>query len=331
MQNDYSSTLRILAQQRGIFIGTAVSARALHADAAYRDVLAREYNMLTPENETKFGSLVQEPHVYNFRPAEEIVGFAKANNIKVRGHTLVWHNQNPSWLKPENFTRHQAIELMQKHIFTTAGHFRGELYAWDVVNEAIRADGALRETFWLKTIGPDYLDYAFRFAREADPHAKLFYNEYGADGLSPKSDGMFQLLKDLQARGVPLDGVGLQMHLSLYDTQNFAYPPSRDDLSANLARLAGLGLEIHITELDVQIQRIEGSDEEKLARQAQVYQDVLCTALENEQLKAIVTWGFTDRYSWIPHFTKQEDAPLPFDAYYQPKPAYDAIYNLLEE
>lgn len=330
MDDIQTETLRSLAERRGLFIGTAVNARALRDDAAYRETLAREFNLLTPENEMKFGSMVQEPNVYNFGPADEIVAFARANDMSLRGHTLVWHNQNPSWLRPENFTRSQAIELLEKHIFTVVGHFHARVYAWDVVNEALNADGSLRDTFWLKTIGPEYLEYAFRFAREADKNPRLFYNEYAADGLSPKSDGMWALLRDLKERGAPIDGVGLQMHFALYDTPNFARPPSAADLAANLDRLAGLGLEIHITELDVQVQRQSGPREALLEQQAQVYRELLDTALQNPRLKAVVTWGFTDRHSWIPHFTGQPDWPLPFDEFYQPKPAYYSIYQALE-
>jgi endo-1,4-beta-xylanase len=249
----------------------------------------------------------------------------------VRGHTLVWHNQNPAWLIPNNFTRSQAIDLLERHIFTVVGHFHSKVYAWDVINEGIAADGTQRETFWLETIGPEYFEYAFNFAREADKGARLFYNEYAADGLGAKSDGMYALLKDLKERGIPIDGVGLQMHFAQYDTPDFALPPSAEELTANLNRLAALGLEIHITELDVQVQRLPGKREDLLEKQAQVYRQVLETALANPRLKAVVTWGFTDRHSWIPQFTGQPDWPLPFDEYYQPKPAYAALYKLLQE
>jgi endo-1,4-beta-xylanase len=330
MESIRTSTLRLQAAARGLLVGTAVNARALRSDGAYRETLAREYNLLTPENEMKFGSIVQQKDVYNFEPAQEIVDFAKANDMRVRGHTLVWHNQNPAFLKPENYSRSQALDLLERHIFTTMGHFRGDIYAWDVVNEALESDGSLHETFWLKTIGLEYLEFAFRWAREADPSALLFYNEYAADDLGPKSNGMFHLLQDLKLRGIPVDGVGLQMHFALYDSPNFARPPAAEDLRANLERLAGLGLEIHITELDVQIQQVTGTLEERLEQQARVYADLMQVALESASLKAFVTWGFTDRFSWIPHFTGCEDAPLPFDEYYQPKPAYEAIYKALK-
>ena len=330
MDSIQTETLRSLSERRGLFMGTAVNARALRDEAAYRETLAREYNMLTPENEMKFGELVKEPNVYNFSAADEIIAFARANDMSVRGHTLIWHNQNPEWLRPENFTRNQAIDLLERHIFTVVGHFHAKVYAWDVINEGIAEDGSLRDTFWLKTIGPEYFDYAYRFTREADKNPRLFYNEYAADGLSAKADGMYQLLKDLKDRGIPVDGVGLQMHFALYDTPNFAYPPSAADLTANLNRLADLGLEIHVTELDVQIQRQAGTREELLARQAQVYRELMDTILDNRRLKAVVTWGFTDRHSWIPQFTGQPDWPLPFDEFYQPKPAYKTIYEALE-
>ncbi len=330
MQEILPFTLRLLADQRDIFIGSAVNHHALREDGAYRETLAREFNILTPENELKFGSLVQQPNDYHFSPADEIVDFAKANDMLVRGHTLVWHHQNPDWLIPENFTRKQALDLLYKHIFTVAGHFKGDIYAWDVVNEALLDDGSLRPSFWMKTIGADYLDYAFQWAHEADPDAMLIYNEYRADGISPKSDGVYRLLQEMQARNVPVDGVGLQMHIALVDTDDFALPAAPADLSANLKRLSDLGLDIHITELDVQVHHLSGTREELLAKQAGVYSEILSTALENPCLKAIITWGFSDRQSWIPYFTHTPDWPLPFDEYYQPKPAYRAICDALK-
>lgn len=330
MQTNHNASLRAMAEQRGIFIGAAASARALRTDLAYRETLAQEFNLLTPENELKFGPLCPHPSAYDFGPAEELVVFARANDMQVRGHTLLWHQMNPKWLVENNYNRNQALDLLHKHIFTTMGHFHGEIYAWDVVNEPVEVNSGLRDSFWMHTIGPDYIEYAFRWAHEADPSALLFINEYGNEGLSEKSDAIYDLLKDMLGMGVPIHGVGLQMHVAVNGGDAFAAPPTVSDLFDNLKRLGDLGLEIHITEMDVQIHGTPGTMAERLQKQAKVYEEVLSTALRCPQLKALVMWGLTDRYSWIPNFTGHPDAPLIFDPYYQPKPAYESIYQLLE-
>lgn len=329
METQYTATLRTLAQQRGVLIGAAVSDRALRTDYAYREILAQEFNLLTPENVMKFGPLSPRPDVYDFGPARELVEFAQANDMRVRGHTLLWHQMNPDWLKENNYTHNQALSLLHRHIFTVSGQFHGEIAAWDVVNEAINDDGGLRDSFWLHTIGPEYLEHAFRWAAQADPNAKLFYNDYGVEGINAKSDMMYELVKRLLERGVPLNGVGLQMHLSISSDLTLTQPPTVQEMEDNLGRFAELGLEIHITEMDVQIQKLNGSKDDRLEKQAHVYEDVLSVALRCPMVKAVVFWGFTDRYSWIPRFTGSDDAPLPFDTYYQPKPAYEAIYRAL--
>lgn len=323
-------TLRSLAKQRGLLMGTAANHRALRTDYAYRELLAREFNLLTTENEMKLGSLCPRLEAYDFGPAEELVDFAQANDMEVRGHTLLWHQGNPEWLKETNFNRHQALDLLHKHIFTVMAHFYGEITAWDVVNEPIEDNGGLRDSFWMHTIGPDYLEYAFRWANQADPRARLFLNEYAVEGISAKSDSLYELAQDLLKRGVPLHGVGLQMHLAIAENSSFTKPPTVQELEENLRRFADLGLEIHITEMDVQIQGLSGSIEERLEKQARVYEDVLTVALQNPKLKAFSMWGFTDRYSWIPKHTGVSDSPLPFNEYYQPKPAYEALYRALE-
>jgi endo-1,4-beta-xylanase len=330
MTINQNAFLRALAEQRGIFFGAAASSEALRLDPAYQDTLAREFNLLTPENELKFGPLCPRPGAYDFGPAEELVSFAQANDMMVRGHTLVWHQQNPAWLKEGDYNRNQALDLLRKHIFTTMSHFHGDIYAWDVVNEPLEVHGRLRESFWMNTIGPDYLEYALHWAHEADPNARLFINEYGAEGLNEKSDGLYELLKGLVRQGLPIHGVGLQMHLALNGSATFTRPPAVHELFDNLKRLGELGMEIHITEMDVQIQNVAGSSEEQLKKQAKVYEEVLSTALRNPQLKAFSLWGVSDRYSWIPKFSGHEDAPLLFDHYYQPKPAYQAVYQTLE-
>src|SRR5690606_5078017 len=136
----------------------------------------------------KFGPLRPSRNTFNFNAADALIDFAEANDMQVRGHTLLWHNQNPDWLNNGNFSRDEMIEIMREHITTVVGRYRGRIVAWDVVNEAIADNGQLRNTIWLQTIGPEYIEMAFEFAHEADPQALLFYNDYNAEGSGTKSD-----------------------------------------------------------------------------------------------------------------------------------------------
>lgn len=314
-------SLRSLAEARSISIGAAVDAGALWADRLYGKTLAREFNMVTPENEMKFASLQPIRNRYNFRDADTIVRFAKAHGMQVRGHTLVWHHQLPMWLIERRWTREELIEILREHISTVVGRYRGQVVAWDVVNEAIADDGSLRNTFWLQGIGPEYIEMAFRWAHEADPKALLFYNDYGGEGLGRKSDAIYALVRELLQRGVPIHGVGLQMHVSID-----RYPKPQD-VALNMERLSKLGLQIHITEMDVRIKL--PATEEKLIQQARIYRDILEVALSTKNCTAFVMWGFTDLYSWIPRRYRGWGDALIFDEAYYPKPAYFAIRNVL--
>ncbi|MFB0523517.1 MAG: endo-1,4-beta-xylanase [Candidatus Bathyarchaeia archaeon] len=313
--------LRSLAEARGILIGAAVGYGPLQAEPLYAETLGREFNILVTENALKFEPLHPSPDRYTFQDADAIVSFAESNDMKVRGHTLVWHHQLPSWVTTGNFTREEWIGILRKHIIAVVKRYRGRVYAWDVVNEAIADDGSLRDTIWLRGIGPEYIDLAFGWAHEEDPQARLFYNDYGGEGLTQKSDAIYDLVKGLLERGVPIHGVGLQMHISLESS------PKPQEVAANIDRLAGLGLEVHITEMDVRIKH--PVTEEKLSAQARVYRDMFEVCLSAENCKAFVMWGFTDRHSWIPSFFEGYGSALIFDDSYALKPAYYALSRFL--
>ena len=243
-----TDSLRTLAVARGFWIGAGdIHIVPLSADAQYRDVLAREFNILTPAVAMKFAQVQPDIDRHTFDTADAIVAFARAHDMRVRGHTLVWHEALPLWLTAGQFGRDHLAAILKDHILTEVGHFRGRVSAWDVVNEGLDSSGDLRDTIWLRALGPDYIDQAFRWARQADPDVPLFYNEFGAEGMGPKSDGLYRLAWGMLARGVPIRGVGLQMHVSLNDGSRPA------DVAANMRRLAALGLEIQITEMDVRI------------------------------------------------------------------------------
>jgi len=307
------SSLRTLAQARGIYVGAAVAITPLRYEPRYTEALKREFNMITAENAMKIAAIRPNRQTFNFKDADAILSFAQANQMQVRGHTLVWHKDLPGWLTGGNFSRDELMIILKEHIQTVVGHYKGRILAWDVVNEAVDENGAPRDSLWRRVIGPDYIEMAFRWAHEADPQALLFYNDYGGEGLGPKSDAIYGLAQDLVKRGVPINGVGLQMHVTL------GKAPKPEDVKANIERLSALDLQIHITELDVDIRDGTGTTAQRLAAQANVYRDVANVCLGSPACKALVMWGFTDRYTWIGNM------PLPFDKSYRPKPAYVAL------
>ena len=315
--------MRSLANAHGILIGAAVASASLCSEPTYHETLTGEFNALTPENAMKFGPLCSSRGNYNFGEADAIVAMAEEHGMKVRGHTLVWHNQLPSWLTDRQWSRDELTGILHEHIATVAGHYRGRIWAWDVVNEAVEDDGSLRNSLWLQSIGPEYIEMAFRWAHEADPDALLFYNDYSGEGLGTKSDAIYALVADLRKRGVPIDGVGLQMHIPLDGT------PRPEDVAANMQRLAALGLQVHITEMDVRIP--EPVTEEKLALQAQMYHKMLDVCLTAENCTAFETWGFTDSHSWIPEYFPGSGKALIFDEAYRPKPAFNEMMGTLAD
>ena len=318
-------TLRQAAGHAGILIGTAVRP-SLFSEAAYSETLAREYNMVEPEDAMKWSVVRRAQEKFDFREGDAVVQFAQAHNMKVRGHCLVWDHDNPDWLTKNNLSA--LSRILKDHITTMMTHYSGQVFAWDVVNEAIDENGRLRDSIWnnrpgigLSGMDTTYIEQAFRWARAADAQALLFYNDNSGEGLGRKSDAIYAMLKVFKQRHVPIDGVGLQMHLSLSDFDAAS-------VSSNIARLTALGLQVHISELDVPLTLAPGglARVEDLQRQADVYRAVARTCLQNPGCTAIQTWGFTDKYSWIgSHSHGIQGAALPFDRSYQPKPAYAAI------
>jgi len=313
---------RALADRSDLLIGAAVGADPLRDDARYRNLLAREYNALVPENALKFESVHPEPDRYDFSASDRILSFAESNEMCVRGHTLVWHEQLPDWVEEGRWARDELTEVLRTHIRTVVGRYRGRVHYWDVVNEGISDWWGLRSTIWMRTIGPEYIQMAFRFAHEADPDALLFYNDYGVEGLGKKSQRMYELISELLERGVPIHGVGLQSHLNL--SQGI---PGREELEANLRRIERLGLQIHLTEVDVGVP--EPTTEARLLKQAILYQRLMDACLAVRSCRAFVTWGFTDAHSWIPIYFPGLGAALPFDSELSRKLSYGAVARSL--
>ncbi|MEU4742732.1 endo-1,4-beta-xylanase [Actinosynnema sp. NPDC023658] len=305
--------LRELAARHGLAFGTAVDMAALASDPVYREWVASQFDSVTAENAMKWDVLEPTRGRYEWGPADELVAFAKANRQAVRGHTLVWHNQNPAWLADVPVAELGAV--LKAHVQTTVRRFKGDVGQWDVVNEAVEADGTLRDTAWLRALGPGYIADAFRWAHEADPDALLFYNDYDVEDVNAKSDGVHDLVRRLVREGVPIHGVGVQGHCSVDQAPR--------TLRENLGRFDALGLRTAVTEVDVRM--AVPPDPVKLEAQADVYRTVLRACLLTPGCRSFTVWGYTDRYSWVPGWFEGEGAADILDEHFVAKPALRAL------
>jgi endo-1,4-beta-xylanase len=310
-------SLRGYSQVRGIEIGGALDTEM--ADADIRRLFATELNSITPGNWMKWSSLRPTSTSYTFANADNLVNFAEANGMRIHGHVLLWHSQAPAWIQAPTQTRTTMLAAMKEHVETVVGRYKGRLATWDVANEVI-ADNqtGLRSTFWVNIAGPDIIDSAFVWARRTDPAAKLYLNDYNVETVNPKSDSLLALASRLKARGVPIDGLGLQGHYVLPG-------PSMAQVKANLDRIAAAGFDIRITEIDVRLP--DGTD--NLAAQATAYANTMEACRAQPRCKAVTIWGISDKYSWIPAFFPGFGRALPFDASFQPKPAYYSLRDVL--
>ncbi|MFI5071874.1 MAG: endo-1,4-beta-xylanase [Terriglobales bacterium] len=323
-----TQTLRQAAAARGINVGAAADSQFL-SDSGYAMILGSEYSQLQAENEMKFGIIHPGVSTYDFTGGDALVAFAQAHTMVARGHTLVWHNQIPTWVTSGGYSAAQLSTILQSHITTVMQHYAAKVYGWDVVNEAFNDDGTIRDTIWYDQpgigfagLGTKYIEQALNWAHAADPNAKLYYNDYNAEPLDAKSDAIYAMAQDFKTRGVPLDGIGFQLHIDL----TFDNPATLASVTSNFQRFAALGLELHITELDI---RLQDSSSTSLAAQAKLYGEIAAICLQQPSCKVFQTWGFTDKYSWIPGSFPGWGWALPFDANYQKKPAYTSILNAL--
>jgi endo-1,4-beta-xylanase len=298
------TTLGASAAEKGRYFGTAVAGFKL-SDSAYTTILNREFTMVTPENEMKLDATEPQQGRFTYRSAEQIVDHARSRGMQVRGHTLAWHAQQPSW--PQGMSGNALRQALLNHVTQVATHFRGQLYSWDVVNEAF-ADGnsgARRDSNFQRT-GNDWIEAAFRAARAADPGAKLCYNDYNIDNWTwAKTQGVYNMVRDFKARGVPIDCVGLQSHFNRDS-------PYVSNYRTTLSSFAALGVDVQITELD-----IEGAPPD-------TYRSVVEDCLAVARCNGITVWGIRDSDSWRSH-----QSPLLFDNSGQKKAAYDAVLAAL--
>jgi endo-1,4-beta-xylanase len=321
--------LRGAAAAAGRHVGVAIDVGQLRSPI-YRRTAAQQFDSVTPENVMKWETVEPAPGRFGFAPGDQLVAFAAENNMRVRGHTLVWHSQLASWVR--GLSGDALHAAMIAHVRGVVGHWKGQIKQWDVVNEALAdgSGGGLRADSPFTKLGPTFIDDAFRAAHEADPDAQLFYNDYEIEGIGvPKSEAAYELARRLKEAGVPISGVGFQMHV---DPRHW---PSADDIRRNIERYAALGLKVEITEMDVPIGEMEGNRQAKLQEQKTLTHDIVAACQAVPACTGITFWGLTDEQSWLnsPQWAvlrgKGPHLPLPFDAAYHPKPMVAGIVDAL--
>jgi endo-1,4-beta-xylanase len=334
------TTLRQAAAQRGLPFGAAADADE-YGQAnklnipSYASTLSTQFSMLEPENAMKWDVTQPGQTTFNFEPGDKLVAFAQANHMIVRGHNLCWHQQFPAWLTSyaQTATTAQMSAVLQNHINTVVSHYKGQVFAWDVVNEPFNdpATGVLpdlRNSIWYNQPGigltsTGYIEQALRWAHQADPNALLFINDYNLEAPGSKFNALYAMVKDFVSRGVPINGVGFEMHLTLGSY------PSSTGLAQNIQALYALGLQVHISEMDVRLQvNSQGvASAADLQSQADQYQRIMTVCLQNPGCTAFQVWGVSDGNSWIPGSFPGFGAALPFDVNYQSKPAFTSLVN----
>ena len=318
---------------RYFLMGASVAPNSVEGEEA--KLIQTQFNSLTAENVMKMGPIHPKEDRYNWKPADKIVAFAQKNGLRMRGHTLCWHKQTPDWLfvdkTGEQVSKEVLMARLKDHITTVVSRYKGKIFAWDVVNEVISddPDKDFRESIWYQICGEDYIVKAFEWAHQADPNAILFYNDYNAANPE-KREKIYRLLRNLREAGVPIHGMGLQGHWSVFG-------PSEDDISFAIERYASLGLSIHITEMDVSIYKGESKRREKRPEE----KDEFTPELERRQMaqymmffevfreyrdyiQSVTFWNVSDRHSWLDNFPVRgrKNYPLLFDQELQPKAVY---------
>ena len=319
--------------------GVAVSTRSIKSEEEVQLIL-QNFKSITPENAMKMGPIHPKENEYNWTDADAIVDFAVQHHLKIRGHNLCWHEQTPNWFFKDStgnlVTKAVLLQRLKDHITTVVNRYKGKIYAWDVVNEAIddNPNNFLRNSLFYQVCGEDFITKAFEYAHAADPDAILFYNDYNTE-RKEKTDRIYTLLKTLKEKGVPLNAVGLQGHWSIFE-------PTQNELEYTIQKFAWLGLTIQVTEMDLSVYKWEKEPRIKSATDI----DILTPELEQQQVEkykmlfsvfrkykqyitGITFWNISDRSTWLDTYPVKgrKNYPLLFDTHLQPKKAFWEVVN----
>ena len=306
-------------------LGASVNPRLLAENEAYRNIASNEFTSMTAENHMKMMLIHPAADRFDFSKGDEIVAFAAKTGKRMHGHTLVWHNQVPQWMKDFQGDQKAWEDLLKNHIKTVVTHYKGKVSGWDVVNESFLDDGSLRPSLWADHI-PDYIAKSFQWAHEADPNALLFYNDYGQDGHPKKMQAILDLVAELQKRKIPIHGLGLQMHINV--------DSKRTEIARVIEQSAQTGLAIHFSELDIAVNPKNNPDYiYQDSTQNELFQFIFTSfrAIPARQQYGITFWNISDKDSWLRgYFKRPKEYPLLFDETYTKKAGYPSLVNYLQ-
>lgn len=325
--------LKELADKHRVQIGNHAILTRLK-ERAYADILAGEHHFVLADNTPNWyfadGGLRPAKDRYNFKQMDKVMAFAQRNNMPVQAHHFLWGEEKwlPNWLKEGRFSPEELMDLIREHILTVGGHYKGQIREWTVVNEAFSRGQniyGLRDWWGDNTGGKEYIDHAFGWARQADPNAKLILNDFNNESINKVSDEMYEYIKDAKKRGVPIDGVGMQMHI------DGTHPPTKDEVINNMRRFGKLGIKVYVTEFDVNMNdvRAEADDKDKIA--GNIYYEMMRACIESGVCHSFAILGITDKETWYKHMGLDDPRPLPFDERYKPKPAYFSLRQALKQ
>ena len=327
-----SPSLKQLAKERNLQFG-AYAARDRLPEPQYKDLLLSQFDFIVVDGQPNWqfedGQLRPGPNEYDFSRMDEIMKLAHDNGRTTQVHHFVWGEEKwlPTWLKDGNYSEEALLNLLHDHIMTMGQRYRGQVREYTVVNEAFTRGqhvNGLRD-WWGDHIGPEYIDKSFIWAHEADPNAKLLLNDFNSERQNSISDAMYNQVAHMKANNIPIDGIGMQMHI------DGSKPPSKDEVIANMRRFGALGIKVYVTEFDVNMQDATGSISEKQQKQKQIYHDMLSACMESGVCPSFAVLGITDKESWYNEMGFTKSQPLPFDRNYQPKPAYFGMRDALLE
>ncbi len=326
--------LKTLAASHGIELGNFAITKLLN-EKPYANILSSQFDVALADNTPNWyftdGGLRPSPTTYNFKQMDQVVSFAQSHGMAIQAHHLVWGEEKwlPDWLKNGHYSSSQLLSFIHQHIATVAGNYKGQIKEWSVVNEAFSRGQHVQglHDWWADHIGSQsYIDDSFIWARQADPSAKLILNDFQDETANNISDAAYSYIQSAKARGVPIDGIGFQMHID--GTQ----PPSKQAVIDNMRRFAALGVGIYVTEFDVNMSNVQGASDSRDQKEADIYYQMMRACIESQVCHSFSILGITDKENWYKYLGNANDArPLPFDSHYVPKPAFYSLHLALHQ
>jgi endo-1,4-beta-xylanase len=327
-------SLKELAAKHNIKIGNFAMPK-LYYEKPYNDILTSQFNVALVDNQPNWHftdvDLRPAPDKFNFSRVDQVVDFAQQHNMTIQAHHYIWGEEKwlPDWLKNGNYNKQQLMDIIHNHIDTMGKRYSGKVNEWTVVNEAFtRGQNVFGlHDWWTDHIGDQsYIDQSFIWARQADPHSKLILNDFMNEGKNDVSDAMYNYIKGAKERGVPIDGIGMQMHI------DGSHPPAQEEVMSNMKRFGALGVEVYVTEFDVNMNDVQADDKAKDQIEGKIYYEMMRACIDSQVCHSFSFLGITDKETWYNYMPNLPNArPLMFDKQYNPKPAFYSVRSALEQ